>query len=138
MSKVGKNENQGSFWRKLGDRFTALKSSQFIRSFQSVFICGKSTNVIDSSISTGSQITVPWKGKSFQYPEDRYLSNSELRQQLNILELRFVAQTQKLDEYASKQSKRMDMSRSASARNEQYCRIAKMVDVLQADRQVGQ
>jgi len=41
---------------------------------------------------------VPWCGPKFRYPEDRFLNNSELMQQLNILELRFQRQQEILVE----------------------------------------
>jgi len=40
----------------------------------------------------GPMSVVPWSGPKFRYPEGRFLNNSELMQQLNILELRFQRQ----------------------------------------------
>jgi len=46
----------------------------------------------------GPMSVVPWSGPKFQYPEGRFLNNSELMQQLNILELRFQRQQEILVE----------------------------------------
>ncbi|KAL4240232.1 hypothetical protein ACF0H5_001026 [Mactra antiquata] len=138
MNTEERIETQKSLWRRVRERFTELNISQFVRSVQSAFICGKSTDEIQSPIYTGPQITVPWRGEAFKYPEDRYLSNNELRQQLNILEMRFVAQSHKLDEYACKQKRMVKTDKTDRARSEQFERIGRMVAGLQDDGKTDQ
>ncbi|KAL4219439.1 hypothetical protein ACF0H5_022019 [Mactra antiquata] len=131
MSEVESFEDERSFWRRVRERLTSWKISEFVRSLQSAFTCGKSTDVINSPIYTGPQITVPWKDQAFKYPEDRYLSNKELRQQLSVLEMRFVTQTHKLDAYASKAKRMSKLVNPKNSSDEQFDRLSKLVNILQ-------
>lgn len=79
------------------ERLSRVNVSRLVRSLQSVITCGKSRDAVNSPIYTGPKITVPWTGEPFHYPKDRYLSNDELRSQLNLLEMRFSAQSRRLD-----------------------------------------
>ncbi|KAL4236924.1 hypothetical protein ACF0H5_005310 [Mactra antiquata] len=140
MSKVESFEDEKSLWRRVRERLTSWKISEFVRSLQSAFTCGKSTDVENSPIYTGPQVTVPWKGETFKYPEDRYLSNKQLREQLTILEMRFVSQTHKLDgkisysnnilSYASKAKRMSKLVNATNPSDEQFERIGKMVNGL--------
>ncbi|KAL4218962.1 hypothetical protein ACF0H5_021548 [Mactra antiquata] len=131
MSEVESFEDERSLWRRVRERLTSWKISEFVRSLQSAFTCGKSTDVINSPIYTGPQITVPWKGETFKYPKDRYLSNKELREQLTILEMRFVTQTHKLDALASKAKRMSKIVNAPNPSDEQFERLGKMVNSLQ-------
>ncbi|KAL4236920.1 hypothetical protein ACF0H5_005306 [Mactra antiquata] len=130
MSKVESFEDERSLWRRVRERLTSWKISEFVRSLQSAFFCGKSTDMDNSPIYTGPQVTVPWKGENFKYPEDRYLSNKELREQLTILEMRFVSQTHKLDAYASKAKRMAKLVNATNHSDEQVERLGKMVNGL--------
>ncbi|KAL4218963.1 hypothetical protein ACF0H5_021549 [Mactra antiquata] len=127
MSQAESFEDERSLWKRVRERLTSWKILEFVRSLQSALICGKSTDVI----YTGPQITVPWESEAFKYPEDRYLSNKELREQLTILEMRFVTQTHKLDAFASKAKRMSKIVNAPNPSDEQFERLSNMVNGLQ-------
>ena len=97
MNTAERTGARNSLWRRITAGLSRSNISRLLRSFRSKITCGKSSDVVNGPIYTGPKITVPWTGEPFQYPEDRYLSNAELRSQLNLLEMRFHAQSYVLE-----------------------------------------
>ncbi|KAH3820303.1 uncharacterized protein LOC127831311 [Dreissena polymorpha] len=55
-------------------------------------------------IYRGLQITVPWTSPVFEYPTSRFLTNEELKAQVNLLELRFRKQSEILARHGHRTS----------------------------------
>jgi len=107
---AAKNE----LWRRISTRLRPDRVLAFVRrvkiAFQSINPCVGQDNGSESEIAhneqelltnpfyDGPMSVVPWSGPKFRYPEGRFLNNSELMQQLNILEIRFQRQQEILVE----------------------------------------
>ncbi|KAH3888722.1 hypothetical protein DPMN_012762 [Dreissena polymorpha] len=114
MESINETKVKNNIWRRLsrgvGTKHVSALAARFqklfsdlaacVRSARSTFPNGDTKSPTKGGVSNtnpfyrGPKITVPWTGAVFEYPTSRFLTNAELKAQVNLLELRFRKQSE--------------------------------------------